>query len=897
MNFDIIKNEKDKTKIDDYISKKYTDIKSSEIIKSDLEYSVNEKKRNNDVEIVPVEKYLYIDSRNRDIRKYPKASDMVIELDDTVENVRSVELFEIQLPNAVQNIDSNNNNIYWSNISEQIILSCELSKIDNSTALLTFDTDININSRIIIFDCPGFRESENDYEPINVTSRTITINLDMTLFLGISVQANVDIGKPVYNIRIFPGNYTLNSICSQIQNQMNSIRNISGNFHRFLVTPNTETDIINFRQFTTRNLVNNPIQIQTNSTDIKVSIRNHGLAIGDVIALFDTIPVGNFTKSQLDGVHTVKNITNDDITFELNVPSSVTASGGGPNILLGIQVSFKLLFNDKNIDNKSIFNNLIDYNLGFPNENSSVLLNNIPSPNILDVTSVTTNNDIITINTLQNTSNIIFESNSVNIDNIIFNSDSIDIIIQNHNIKNQDVFIISNCFVINIYSSVSIIDRNTLRINIDSIKQNYILTTVFVDGILYYSEHYIELQNINIKSSNIDRFFILPGSLTSNSFQIKTYNTGVDIYDNPKINTKILSLRLEDHGYNNITSIQSINSDFIQITTLLPHNLSGVIISNVIINRTQPDTIDLNINDNIDTQTKIYIESNNINDPNLIGEFIVEQISLNNYRILYEGSDIVSGFVRISYGDRVVIANTNSQPRLRGEFGCQILDSNNFLVTSDGNFLLSSGNSGNLSYSNSITLYRTERNVINSYPNLNQISGFNFDVIIIDKDNINILSNNYSYSNNDKTTINENMYYDNIIAGNNISQSNTEDWRDGENIFRLVQLNGENYVFISCPELSEGDNFQRDIFQKIQLDVDSGAIVFHQGNYRDIKYRPKIKSLNKLTLKLVKYDGNLFDILRLDYSFTLRVVEEKQVVNNTLLHSSLYKVKDYYIDK
>jgi len=902
MNFDIIKNEKDNDFSNDITLQKYTDLKSKQVIKEDLENIKIDKDRDYKTELIDVERYVYIDSRTRDLRKYPKASDMVVSLDNQYENIKSIELYEICLPNAVQIINESNNNLYWSNIRERNIVSARLYKHSNSQARIELYKDFDIYNNVIIFDCPGFVQSEGEHVIYIISKSQFLINIDMSQFFGVYVDCRIDIGSPIYNISIFPGNYTLTSICSQIQSQMNNVRNISGDFHRFLVTPNTETDIINIRQFVTTNLIDNPIQVFINSNIIKVQIKNHGIKIGDTIALFDTVPVGNFTKNQLDGLHTITDVSDNDVSFELNVPSSSTTGGGGNNVLLGKQVSFKINFNVNNIDNDQKFNNLIDYNLGFAGENSSIKLENNPEAIMIDIDSVSLNGDLFTINTVQDITNYIHESTEKVIDNIIFNSQYIDIIITNHGLfSDTNIFIRSNCFIDVVYINSNIIDRNTIRVDRKYIKNNdLLLTTVFLNGSIYFSDKYVSFEDISfipiVKDSYL--FYVVPGSKTSNSFSVHKRILSYDIGTKAKVRTSLLSLNLIGHHFNNITNIESINSDFIKITTKLPHNLDGNIISNVSFERTISDTLDITISNSntIDTQTEIYIESNNINNSELLGRFIVEKISSQVYRIKFNGSNSLSGLMRISYGSRTVIANTNCRPRLRNEYGTQKIDDYNFTIPSEnGNLLTSSGNSGTLNYNNVITISRTERNTIPNFDKFNIVSNYFFDIIIVDEDNILINTFFMSGTNNNEYVINDQMFISSELYGFDIIQSNTEDWNQGSNIYRLIQLNGENYVFLCSRELTKdqdmGYNRIENVFSKIQLDVDSGALVFHQNVFSPIIYRPFLEYIKDIDLSLYQYNGRLFDILRLDYSMTLKITTQKQVVSNTLHHSKFTSYK------
>jgi len=58
---------------------------------------------------------IYIDSRDRNIEKYPEPNDYVIHLDDTYRDIVSLELISCDIPKTEYNINSNNNILHYNN--------------------------------------------------------------------------------------------------------------------------------------------------------------------------------------------------------------------------------------------------------------------------------------------------------------------------------------------------------------------------------------------------------------------------------------------------------------------------------------------------------------------------------------------------------------------------------------------------------------------------------------------------------------------------------------------------------------------------------------------------------------------------------------------------------------
>ena len=128
-------------------------------------------------------------------------------------------------------------------------------------------------------------------------------------------------------------------------------------------------------------------------------------------------------------------------------------------------------------------------------------------------------------------------------------------------------------------------------------------------------------------------------------------------------------------------------------------------------------------------------------------------------------------------------------------------------------------------------------------------------------------------------TSNENLYISSFIHGLNGTQTNI-----GLNGFvrRCINLEGENYALICCPQLATVLNTGnvKDIFAKIILDQSPGAVVFNfLSNPKTFETVP-LDKLDKLTLSILNYDGSFYLFNDLDYSLTLEITEVIDTIDN-----------------
>lgn len=865
-------------------------------------------------EIVEKDYTFNLDSRSRDYNLYPKACDMTINLPDSVRNVSKIELHSIEIPNAAQVINENNNNLYWLNDGERDVrANVQLSAdgIDQSTAVLTFEDPHNLyfQDTVYLFNCPGLSEAEGHVHFGIRDAYTLTFSHDMSSFFGTFVTCSVDLGTPLYNVIVRPGNYNLVSIAAQVQLQMNSIKNtFDFTFHRFLVVPNTDTDIINFKQFKTRNLQDNPVQTQINSNTVTVLVFNHGQAVGTEICLFDTINVGNYQKTDLDGIHTITAVTDNSISFELTVPCTSTTAGGGTNVLLGVPVLFKLFFNPLSPQtNLPVFGKTIDYNLGFPREPSSVQAPELPEALVLTPTNFGFNSNFpgyIEIRVNFRYIDLFRSSTRVDIGTLDYTFDDPDklFIITNdpHGITQQTVVHVdTNCY--NGYTTVTPYNPFVLYLN------NVKLSEPFSEGTLVYGPDQVRLENFNV-SPVVDpykSYFVELVDYQTSTFRIKeTFSFISPFFSDAKVHTTKLKFNWPGHPFNEITKIESNVPNRTKVTTKIDHGLSGVIIDNVYFNRTLPGTLDLTIvtTRTVPSQSSIQVQSNSLGLVDLTGDFVVSVTSSPTvFRIIYPGSSSISGTMTVGIGDSVVIANTNCVPQVYGYYSVDTTfgSSKTFIIYNTIPNLTSPGTYGTLGYENRLTISRTSA-VLQDFPEFAsceqktcpvQINLYDPDIFFLNTEFFS-LTTDAPASNANRSL----PFVSSETLGMSYSISNTVDWKPDSVLYRRVNLKGEDYFLMCSKQLASpesrfyitnqnGKTRSIDyVFAKVQLDSVPGAVTFHQGVFKPIQYYPTIGKLNTIQVQLYQFDGNFFDILRLDYSFSLVVTQQEHRISDTQKH-------------
>ncbi|NDC96271.1 hypothetical protein EB077_13275, partial [bacterium] len=249
-------------------------------------------------------------------------------------------------------------------------------------------------------------------------------------------------------------------------------------------------------------------------------------------------------------------------------------------------------------------------------------------------------------------------------------------------------------------------------------------------------------------------------------------------------------------------------------------------------------------------------------------------VSITNY--INAGQLLVQTLLPHNYkvGDKVRLNGTNSVPVVDGGYTVQVVPSNDTFVILHAS-LASPSTTGGLLYNNNFYLYGATS--VGEIP-VTSLNGLQFTVRdIIDKDTFTFY-NNYSQATKEETDGGNNVFISSLVHGFSGIQTNTKN----DLLNRSINLQGENYAFLCCPQLSTMMNTGnvKDIFARITLDQSPGNMVFsYLSNPKEFTTVP-LDTLNDLEFSIVNYDGSYYEFNDLDYSFTLEIVEQIDVTNS-----------------
>lgn len=543
-----------------------------------------------------------IDSKYRNTSVFPNSNYFKTFLGKNFKNVVKVRVVSTQIPNVeevIRNtpVEIQNNIIAWQNEEDfeaGIKENCPFVYLPNEKKLQVTITGhgLTVNSNVLV-------KFSNSSIPLTINligERSVfvlnvnTIELDYDALSNFIGTITVDIGQPIYKIDLTPGSYDSLKIASEIETKINLVKRSNGEYHYMKVDVNNRTDIFTFSNYNIQKLLPSSISTVLNSNFITVNQVNHSFKNGDTIYIENITRLGGIPSESLNGLFTVTNATLNSFQFETNSTSSQTSTGGGNSVIIGKQMSFRFLFDSENT--------LIQYNIGFPNEDSTeyIGVDNPISTNVLNIVSfesnIPTNFTTITTTTPHNLNGNTF----IEISDITTNSNPIYITTAvNHNISDTIQVKLKGLTTtpdIN-ETIVTIIPLTNTKLAIDS--DTLILTsntTDYSNAYMYYGSDTINIYNLIAHSNNVsyeNHLNIPVYSITSNTtFTIEnTYNyvdnNSVSI---ATIGTNKLIINHSNHSFNNITELYSngdlpiysgvsSNYDSINLKTLTEHTYSN----------------------------------------------------------------------------------------------------------------------------------------------------------------------------------------------------------------------------------------------------------------------------------------------------------------------------------
>lgn len=140
---------------------------------------------------------------------------------------------------------------------------------------------------------------------------------------------------------------------------------------------------------------------------------------------------------------------------------------------------------------------------------------------------------------------------------------------------------------------------------------------------------------------------------------------------------------------------------------------------------------------------------------------------------------------------------------------------------------------------------------------------------VLDSDNFTFMCNEFATS----STVGGGsiIYISSLLHGFSGAQTNTKN-----NILnRSINLEGENYAFITCPQLDTMVNTGnvRNVFARISLDQPPGYVCFKYLSNPKTFYTLPLNSLENLQFSVVNYNTSLYEFSDLDWAFCLEITE------------------------
>lgn len=765
-----------------------------------------------------VKTYVSIDSRDRDKLLYTKPSHFKMFLGKTFYNVKTVKLASVEFPNTNAVINSTNNNIYWRNQED-------------------IDDDI----------------------------------ID-----------NITKTYPVYNVALRIGSYISSTLTTEMSTKLASIkrRNKTGDFHYFIIDLDNDTDIVTFTSLILTQLPNNPISVTTGLGLITVSAPNHGYSTGDIIYIVGVKNIAGISSSVINGPQTISVLNTNTIQFEVNVKAGETSNGGGNTVETGRKAPFQLLFGENSYT--------VAQNIGYPLENSSQRID----------TSIQAMSNFyqVKITTLEP-----------------------------HNFQNTFEFIGQTC-LINASGTTPTIDGNKIITGIVDSKSFLISVNTHIDFSIFNSgDVTFNFRTISIiSSSNYDIDTVLVTTFTNHNYDPDDIGKKVTFYDT-----------ISKPTFNQENDIYSVLSDTLLVIpgTILDGGDVNVsipgeggtmprhdpfITQTRIINTFTPGSISIigcnNHGLSIGDRIKFY---NIITSPSITsfnsGIFTVYSIpdsntfTINflttsydidvlNKELAYIGlADVIVTFpyhlfnkittiisvvdtggynVEITTqlphnlldGNTVRVMETNTTPSIDdGGYVIRYVDTDTFRIIFPGG-ITSSGTSGIIGMSNNFFIYGATSVGGIDATSLNKLK-YNVKEII---DEHTFTFESISFASNALKGGGDNVFISSLNHGFSGVQTNTKN----SLLNRSINLEGENYAFLCCPQLSTMRNtgYVENIFARITLDQSPGSMVFNfLSNPKE--FDTPINALSEIEFSIVNYDNTLYEFNDLDYSCCLEITE------------------------
>jgi hypothetical protein len=711
-----------------------------------------------------------------------------------------------------------------------------------------------------------------------------------------------DLGFPVYDITIRPGSYTATSLTKELIDKFGLVkrRNGSGQFHYFDVKIDLDTDIVTFRSFIIKDVSNNPISTSEGSGIITITSPNHGFTNGELVEIIGIKRTAGIPSATLNGSFNITFVNTSQFSYEVNINAIESTTAGGNVVKTGKQAPMQLLW--------GIYTDVIGpLNLGYPNENSSELLNDpvVNNPfasKTLSITDVSIGDPVV----ITSPNHGLITSTNLEIIGITAGEPTEITVSTAHNLSTGDNVIITDTDSTPIISSIS-----SYQVTVTSTTKFTIplsITTTGTTGILKIGGEKVSISNLILLplliEANTNEIFLAETNLSDpvNKFNIDVFATKVtgESIPNSYIGTSQLTVTHNSHGFNNIVSAENNGSGVVKVTTELNHNLIGSV-------RTIT-SIDSSFTINIVEITSVghgYTTGDNItisdtdSTPSINGIFYITRVNDDVIKITLTGSVTVSGTTgTLKNGNKVTITGSDSTPSIDSSYNrIEYVSPKEFnIYNNDPNNVFPTGLSidstkGILGLSNDVIFYR----VSGETEDTTKVAGIKLlginskshtiDSIIDENSYLIRIPDNYATESNNVGESSSRIYSEK--HGMDFKQTNTT---DGEVLNRSVTLEGENYVFMVVPTLNEGtltsSSGLENIFAKILLSEPPNTLMFNTflSNAKVYEETP-LSTLNELEFLIKNNDGTTYNFNDIDYSFSLEIVEYIDILEESSFSS------------
>lgn len=801
-----------------------------------------------------------VDSRDRNKILYPEPNHFKIYLGKTFYNVKKVRLISLEFPNTNAVISNKNNHIYWRNLED-----------------ITTDTTVN-------------KQGVTEY--------------------------------PIYNAVVDIGSYIATTLQIEMSNKMNLIKRLGGTsskYHVFIISIDQNTDIVKYTSLITKNLNANAFSTIAGDNTITVNLVNHGYTNNQSVYINGVKPVGGIDSTTLSGFQIVTVKDSNNFTYDVNVQATATVSGGGgSNAVAGVSAPFQLLWGEEK--------DTIAQNIGFPLEDSSesIFTNITNLKNVFEMTITFTQQTIFTSsynfigqnvdigytdsfgNFIDITSvSLVYtiveipSSNSIRVMGLTSLSDVFSI--QNDPDAQQVWFNVGGYDVKYTISAVQAFDSNVFMITTSS-NHNYNLTDINLSITLYntsdplipsdtnYDDSYnilqipstteiivqgIILETGNGKSGNLNGSFFYCGNIprhtplttsTLTIIDVSSYLTNYTLIECPSAHNLIVGDKVRI--YNVITSPQL--DEVYEIQAVLGTNMFVINfkITNVI------SITDAYIGTGLITVSFPDHGFNNISQ-------VSNGVAINtiNIETLLPHSVKVNDIIRFSgFTDPSGISNITALNRGK----CKVLSITNSITfvikTSDiTNPLPTLINipatiTGILGLNNDFYLYGAVE--VGGIPSTSINSKLHTVREILDVNTFRFMIGGV-YAIRTEYGGGSNVFISSLLHGYSGVQTNTK----YSLLNRSINLEGENYCFMTCPQLNTNNDSilntgdVTDIFARIILDQAPGYVNFNFLSNPKVYDTVPLSQLSELEFFIKNYDNTLYNFINLDYSFTLEITE------------------------